>query len=94
MHTFKQVSEAEALVAGGITDVLLSNQVVAPAKLARLAALAAGGAQLWGAIGCQLYRMLLHTSIRTEPCTQPPLSHTHKHAQVPKSDCVWTTQVP
>ena len=44
----QKVSEAEALVAGGVTDVLVSNQVVAPAKLARLAALAAGhpGARL------------------------------------------------
>jgi hypothetical protein len=39
----RQVSEAEALVGGGVADVLLSNQVVAPGKMRRLAALAAGG---------------------------------------------------
>ena len=34
------VGEAEALVRGGIGDVLVTNEVVSPAKLARLAALA------------------------------------------------------
>ncbi len=37
----QKVGEAEALVRGGVRDVLVSNQVVAPAKLRRLAALAA-----------------------------------------------------
>ena len=36
----QKVSEAEALVNGGVRDVLVSNQVVAPRKIARLAALA------------------------------------------------------
>ena len=36
----QKVSEAEILVAGGIDDVLVSNQVVGAGKLARLAALA------------------------------------------------------
>ncbi|HEX7053651.1 MAG TPA: DSD1 family PLP-dependent enzyme [Burkholderiales bacterium] len=35
----QKVSEAEALVAGGVTDVLVSNEVVGAPKLARLAAL-------------------------------------------------------
>ena len=35
----QKVSEAEALVAGGIADVLISNEIVGEAKLARLAAL-------------------------------------------------------
>jgi D-serine deaminase-like pyridoxal phosphate-dependent protein len=35
----QKVSEAEALVEGGITDVLVSNEVVGPTKIARLAAL-------------------------------------------------------
>lgn len=35
----QKVSEAEALVRAGATDVLLSNQVVVPTKLARLATL-------------------------------------------------------
>jgi D-serine deaminase-like pyridoxal phosphate-dependent protein len=35
----QKVSEAEALVAGGITDVLVTNEVLDRAKLARLAAL-------------------------------------------------------
>jgi 3-hydroxy-D-aspartate aldolase len=37
----QKVSEAEALVAGGVTDVLIANEVVGAGKLARLAALAA-----------------------------------------------------
>ncbi len=37
----QKVGEAEALVRGGVRDVLVSNQVVDPAKLARLASLAA-----------------------------------------------------
>lgn len=36
----QKVSEAEALVSGGVRDVLISNQVVAPQKVERLAALA------------------------------------------------------
>jgi 3-hydroxy-D-aspartate aldolase len=36
----QKVSEAECMVEGGIADVLVSNEVVGPAKLARLAALA------------------------------------------------------
>ena len=36
----QKVSEAEAMVAGGIDDVLVSNQVVGESKLRRLAALA------------------------------------------------------
>lgn len=36
----QKTSEAEALAAGGISDLYVSNEVVAPAKLARLAALA------------------------------------------------------
>jgi D-serine deaminase-like pyridoxal phosphate-dependent protein len=39
--TCQKVVEAEALVAGGVRDVLVSNEVVAPRKIARLAALAA-----------------------------------------------------
>jgi len=35
----QKVAEAEIFVAGGITDVLVSNQVIAPAKLRRLARL-------------------------------------------------------
>ena len=35
----QKVAEAEALVEGGITDVLVSNEVVGPLKIARLAAL-------------------------------------------------------
>ncbi|MEZ5652379.1 MAG: DSD1 family PLP-dependent enzyme [Burkholderiaceae bacterium] len=36
----QKVSEAEAMVAGGITDVLVSNQVIGAARIARLVALA------------------------------------------------------
>ncbi len=35
----QKTAEAEIMVAGGITNVYISNQVVAPAKLARIAAL-------------------------------------------------------
>ena len=38
--TCATVGEAEAMVAAGITDVLIANEVVDPAKLARVAALA------------------------------------------------------
>ena len=40
------VGEAEALVNGGIADILVSNQVVGDAKLARTAALADQGARI------------------------------------------------
>lgn len=36
----QKVSEAEALVDAGVTNVLISNEIIAPKKLARLAALA------------------------------------------------------
>jgi D-serine deaminase-like pyridoxal phosphate-dependent protein len=36
----QKTSEAEAMVAGGVYDVYISNQVTAPAKLARVASLA------------------------------------------------------
>ncbi len=36
----QKVSEAEAMVEGGVPDVLIANEVVGPAKLRRLAALA------------------------------------------------------
>jgi D-serine deaminase-like pyridoxal phosphate-dependent protein len=36
----QKTAEAEAMVAGGVTDVYISNEVVAPHKLARVAALA------------------------------------------------------
>ncbi|MEL6208749.1 MAG: DSD1 family PLP-dependent enzyme [Pseudomonadota bacterium] len=38
--TCQKLGEAEAMVAGGIEDVLVTNEIVAPAKLERLAALA------------------------------------------------------
>jgi D-serine deaminase-like pyridoxal phosphate-dependent protein len=36
----QKTSEAEALAAGGVRDIYISNEVIAPAKLARVAALA------------------------------------------------------
>jgi D-serine deaminase-like pyridoxal phosphate-dependent protein len=52
----QKVSEAEALAARGIDDLLLSNEVVAPRKLARVAALAAAlrarGGRLAIAVDC------------------------------------------
>ena len=39
-HCVQKVGEAEALAWGGIPDILVSNEVVGPAKLARLVALA------------------------------------------------------
>ena len=38
--TCAKLSEAEVLVAGGVADVLIANQVVGPLKVARLARLA------------------------------------------------------
>ncbi len=35
----QKTGEAEAMIAGGITDVMISNQVTAPSKIARLASL-------------------------------------------------------
>src|SRR5438132_9363959 len=35
----QKVSEAEALVAGGVADVLVTNEIVGPQKIARLARL-------------------------------------------------------
>lgn len=53
-----QVSEAEAMVAGGVRDVFVSNEVVAPNKLQRLVALAAQGK--WCAL--VRYRLLPRTA--------------------------------
>ena len=39
-HCVQKLSEAEALAAGGITHIFISNEVIAPTKLARVAALA------------------------------------------------------
>lgn len=39
-HCVQKVSEAEALAAGGITNIFISNEVIAPLKLACAAALA------------------------------------------------------
>ncbi|MBC5764891.1 DSD1 family PLP-dependent enzyme [Ramlibacter albus] len=36
----QKTSEAEVMAAGGVTDIYISNEVIAPAKLARVAALA------------------------------------------------------
>ena len=41
-----KLSEAEVLLAAGITDVLIANQVIEPSKIARLAGLARGGAKV------------------------------------------------
>src|SRR2546421_6949446 len=38
----QKVSEAEALVAGGVADVLVTNEIVGPQKIARLARLVRG----------------------------------------------------
>jgi len=42
----QKLSEAETMVGARVGDVLLSNEVVAPPKIRRLAALAAGGARV------------------------------------------------
>jgi len=36
----QKTAEAEAMAAGGVTDIFITNEVIAPAKLARVAALA------------------------------------------------------
>ncbi len=38
--TCAKVAEAEAMVAGGVTDILIANEIVGPLKIARLIALA------------------------------------------------------
>ena len=43
----QKVGEAEALVRGGVRDVLVSNEVIGVTKLRRLAALAAGQTDTW-----------------------------------------------
>uniref|UniRef100_A0A383VFH8 D-serine dehydratase-like domain-containing protein n=1 Tax=Tetradesmus obliquus TaxID=3088 RepID=A0A383VFH8_TETOB len=42
----QKVAEAEAMVSGGIQDVFISNEVVAPSKITRMVALAAQGARV------------------------------------------------
>jgi len=44
----QKTSEAEAMLAGGVTDIYISNEVIAPAKLARVAALAQAAAAAGG----------------------------------------------
>jgi len=44
----QKTAEAEAMAAGGVTDIYISNEVVAPAKLARVAELAHALAQANG----------------------------------------------
>lgn len=46
MSDSSQLAEVEAMVEGGVTDILLSNELVSPPKISRLAAMAAGGAKL------------------------------------------------
>ena len=46
----QKTSEAEALVAGGVHNVFISNEVIAPAKLARVAALTRVLAQVGGTL--------------------------------------------
>ncbi len=49
--TCAKLGEAEALVAGGITDILIANQIVGPTKIGRLMRLA-GRAKLSVAVDC------------------------------------------
>lgn len=42
----QKVSEAEAMFSGGVTDLMVTNEVVAPAKIKRLVGLAASGARV------------------------------------------------
>jgi D-serine deaminase-like pyridoxal phosphate-dependent protein len=44
----QKMSEAEAMLAGGVIDIYISNEVIAPAKLARVAALAKAAAAAGG----------------------------------------------
>lgn len=46
----QKTAEAEIMVAGGVTNVFISNEVIAPAKLARVAALTQAVAPLGGQI--------------------------------------------
>ena len=49
----QKLSEAEALAAGGVTDIFITNELIAPSKLARLAVLA-GRIQLAVAVDSSL----------------------------------------
>jgi D-serine deaminase-like pyridoxal phosphate-dependent protein len=51
--TCAKLSEAELLVAAGIQDVLIANQVVDPVKINRLAALAGGDAKITVAVDAE-----------------------------------------
>jgi len=61
----QKVSEAEALAAGGVRDIFISNEVVSPAKLARLARLA-GRVRLAVAVDSALGVERLAAALRDE----------------------------
>jgi len=50
-HCVQKLSEAEALAAGGVRDLFISNEVIAPHKLLRVARLAADLAARGGRLG-------------------------------------------
>jgi D-serine deaminase-like pyridoxal phosphate-dependent protein len=68
----QKVSEAEALAWGGVPDILVSNQVIAPRKLARLAALSsiakvAVCARLAAANAAPVWATTVSTTARFKP---------------------------
>jgi 3-hydroxy-D-aspartate aldolase len=65
----QKVCEAEACVAAGITDVYVCNQVVAPSKVARLVALAAGGAKVGIAVDSEDNVRALSAAASAAQCT-------------------------
>jgi hypothetical protein len=63
----QKVTEAEAMVAGGIQDVFISNEVVAAPKITRMVALAAQGGRLahWkqGTVTCKPCHSTLNSNL-------------------------------
>ncbi len=78
----QKTEEAEALAAAGVTDIYISNEVVAPAKLARVAALsermAAAGGCLSIAVDSAIGVDNLEQAMRDRPVDAKPRALPHK----------------
>lgn len=61
----QKTAEAECLAAGGVSDIFISNEVIAPAKLARVAALAQRLAQAGGQLSIAVDSALGITTLAT-----------------------------
>ena len=61
----QKTAEAECLAAGGVTDIFISNEVIAPAKLARVAVLAQRLAQAGGRLSIAVDSAMGITTLAT-----------------------------